>query len=461
MIQRSLSFKLMLVILLVSLSGVGLVALMAGQSASREFDRLLLEELRTSFGERAANYYRNTRSWRGVATRLSPERGRPSRELLRGSNVPNPVAAGLERTLFSLLDVNGCVVLPAGNLRTGTCLNIAELETVEPLDVDGVRVGWILTVNRLPTLDPLQEAFLERFRNALVLGAIGSLLLALVIGVLLTRTLTRPLTELRAAIGDMRQGRLGQSVPVRSLDELGELAGAFNEMSADLERASVVRKQMTADIAHELRNPLMVLSGTIEALRDGVLQPTDERFHMMFEEAEHLKHLVDDLRTLSLADSGQISLNREVVPIVDLLDRVADGYALEAHSRDVDIHVVSEPGLTAAIDPARIVQVLGNLVTNALRFTPAGGQINLTASRGANDLLLTVRDTGLGIPETDIPYLFDRFYRGNKSRKADAGESGLGLAIARSLVEAHGGGIEVASTVGEGTHFKIRLPLST
>jgi signal transduction histidine kinase len=285
--------------------------------------------------------------------------------------------------------------------------------------------------------------------------------MALILGLFLTRTLTRPLRELTAASQAMAQGDLGQRVTVRSKDELGELAAAFNQMSAELAQASQARRQMTADIAHDLRTPLTVIKGYAEALRNGDLPPTATTFETVYQEAEHLSHLIADLRTLSLADAGTLALHRQTVSPQDLLERAFVAHLPQAKQLGIELDVAVAADLPSVyIDPERLTQVLGNLVGNALRYTSDGGQITLTAQRHTDAVHLTVRDTGTGIDSADLPHIFDRFYRGDDARRTNGGESGLGLAIAKSLVEAHGGSISATSTPGEGTVFTIILPIA-
>jgi signal transduction histidine kinase len=265
----------------------------------------------------------------------------------------------------------------------------------------------------------------------------------------------------------MADGELSQNVPVDSQDELGELARAFNHMSADLSQAMAARRQMTADIAHDLRTPLTVVSGYLEALRDGDLKPTQPRFEMMYDEAQSLLRLVEDLRMLSLADAGRLTLNRVPIAPGTLLERLKATYQHAADQASVGLTLDAAPDLPAIrVDVDRMMQVLGNLMSNALRYTAAGGQIRLQARRGRTEasdgepkrVEITVADTGSGIPADAIPHIFDRFYRVDEARAQQADESGLGLAIVRSIVEAHGGRIDVASEVGVGTTFTISLP---
>jgi signal transduction histidine kinase len=231
-------------------------------------------------------------------------------------------------------------------------------------------------------------------------------------------------------------------------------------MSSDLARATGLRQRMTADIAHDLRTPLTVMAGYLEALRDGVLSPSPQRFETMHQEAQHLSRLVEDLRTLSLADAGELTLNREPVSPGSLLEQVAAVYQHQAKQHGIELKVDAAPTLPEVyVDPDRMAQVLGNLVSNALRYTPAGGQISLGAAQDAGHVLLTVQDTGAGIAADDLPHVFDRFYRGDQARAGDGGESGLGLTIARSLIQLHGGTITVQSSPGKGTTCAIALPV--
>jgi signal transduction histidine kinase len=292
------------------------------------------------------------------------------------------------------------------------------------------------------------------------------MLVALLLGVLLARTLTRPVNELTSATRALALGKLDQPVAVRSQDELGQLAAAFNQMSADLALANQSRRQMTADIAHDLRNPLTVIGGYLEAMRDGVLKPTPERFESMYGEVRRLQRLVEDLRTLSLADSGELPIHLQPVAPKELLERLAAAYLHQAEQLHITMVVEAESGLAQIdLDAERMEQVLGNLVSNALRYTPAGGEIRLTARQiteqpaagtsHAIRTILGVQDTGSGIAPELLAHIFERSYRGDASRSGN--ESGLGLSIAKSIVELHGGSIRVESEPGKGAKFLIEL----
>jgi signal transduction histidine kinase len=217
---------------------------------------------------------------------------------------------------------------------------------------------------------------------------------------------------------------------------------------------------MTADIAHDLRTPLTVIAGYLESLRDQTLKPTAERFAVMHGETQLLLRLVEDLHTLSLADAGDLPLNRQEIPVDTLLDRALQSYQHHAEQSGVALIVRrGEPPPSVLVDVEQIGRVLGNLISNALRYTPRGGQITLGAERGDGDMVaLTVADTGAGIAPEHLPKIFERFYRADQSRTRETGGSGLGLAIVRSIIEAHGGLVRIQSTLGQGTRFTLLLP---
>ncbi len=452
--HRSLTVKLTLAFLLVSLIGVILVAVFSRAITEREFDRLALRQAQNRFVEDVTTYYQYYGSWQGVDEAL---RHRPPPTPQPGQKPPLFLPSRLR---FGLTDRQGTVVIPGGPYQVGDRASAAVLAQGTPLEVDGQEVGTIFFTNTPPPRDPLEEQYLARINQALLIAAGTATLVALVLGVFLARALTRPLREITTATQAVAKGDLAQAVPVRSEDEVGQLAESFNRMSADLARVTQLRRQMTADIAHDLRTPLTVISGYLEALRDGDLQPTPARFEAMHDEAQHLKRLVQDLRTLSLADAGELPLNLEPVLVPDLLARVAAAFRHQAQQQQVDIRLEPQAGLPRLqADSERLVQVLGNLVSNALRYTPQGGEIILSVQTRAEGLLLTVRDTGSGIASDELPHIFNRFYRADKSRRQEEGESGLGLAIARAIVHAHHGTIRAESEMGQGTAIHIQLPL--
>ncbi|MEM7346923.1 MAG: HAMP domain-containing sensor histidine kinase [Chloroflexota bacterium] len=481
---RSLTIKLVLAFLLVTLTSVILVALFAGQRATKEFDTFRIQQGKTRFTEDVLRYYEQTDSWVGVdqlfastgpgnrrsdqeGGNRSDQRGDDSRGPNRPDNddgkrpdgpPPAPGSGGSLPVPFILVDTNHYVVVPVRPYNVGERLSREMVDQGTPLVLDGATIGTILTPEEAMSRNAQEEQFLEQMTTALLLGAGGATVIVLILGVVLARTLTRPLRELTTAIQAMARGDLQQEVPVRSKDELGNLAIAFNQMSADLARSNQLRQQMTADIAHDLRNPLTVLSGYLEALREGVLDPSPDMFEVMHDETSHLQRLIEDLRTLSLADANELSLNCQMVSPQSFLERLAISYEHQAQQKNIDIPVIVEPHLpNIYIDSERMAQVVGNLVSNALRYTPDAGKITLAAQRHGNMIWLKVADNGIGIAAEELPRIFDRAYRVDKAREHTDSQSGLGLAIAKSIVEAHGGNISVDSTQGQGTTFTIAL----
>ena len=274
------------------------------------------------------------------------------------------------------------------------------------------------------------------------------------------KTIASPLAELLSAAEAVKDGDLSVRVPETNSRHFGGVANTFNEMVASLERADQQRRNLTADVAHELRTPLQIIQGNLEGVLDGVYEPTAEHIEATLEATHQLARLVEDLRTLSLAESGQLALEFEAVDVAGLLLDTQTDFSGLAESTGVTLHVVApdEP-LVLHGDPGRLEQVLANLVVNAVRHTPRDGAITLEAASVPEGVEIRVRDTGVGIAPADLPFIFDRFWRGDRARTYREGVgSGLGLAITRQLVRLHGGTIDVASTLGAGTTFTIRLP---
>ncbi len=358
-----------------------------------------------------------------------------------------------------LTDSQGQVVADtAGQLQQKT-LPADVLAQGTPVVVGNEAVGTLLAV-RPDARAPARASFLRGIRRAVILAALAAGVFALGIGTFLSQRITQPLRQLQVAARTIAAGDLEARVRVESNDEVGELADAFNRMAERLSEQQRLRRQMVADIAHELRTPISVMQATLEAMLDGVLEPSPEELGDLLGDVRRFARLVDDLRTLSLADAGQLTLERGPVDVVALAEHLAGRMATLAAGRGVELRVEAERGLPPlTADEDRLAQVLTNLLDNALRHTPSGGHVVVRAIRQADHLILEVADDGPGIPEADQPYIFERFWRGDRSRSRDSGGSGLGLAIARQLVEAHGGTVTVESAPGAGSVFRISLPL--
>jgi signal transduction histidine kinase len=324
-----------------------------------------------------------------------------------------------------------------------------------PLEVEGETVGYLVVQSGVQ-----EEGFYSSLLRTIIRAGVITTLLALGLGLLLTRNALRPLTELEGATKQIGAGDLAVRVPVHAKDEVGALAERFNTMASDLQDQDTIRRRMMNDIAHELRTPLTVMQGQIEALQDGVFELSAHNLDPVHEQTLLLKRLVNDLRDLALAESGQIALDVAPVELSTLVPRVAARFAPQAQAQCIDL-VVAPHGTIPAIqgDSQRLEQVLNNLLSNALRHTPTGGRVTLGLSATANGARITVQDTGEGIASEDLPHVFERFYRSDRARERGDGHTGLGLAIARELVRAHGGDISASSVPGQGTIVMVDLPL--
>jgi two-component system OmpR family sensor kinase/two-component system sensor histidine kinase BaeS len=280
-------------------------------------------------------------------------------------------------------------------------------------------------------------------------------------GSLVFRRFGTPLADIMAAADAVAEGDLSVRLREEAPGELGRLAQSFNRMTAELARTEQQRRNLTADVAHELRTPLHIIQGNLEGILDGVYEPDPEHISATLEETRLLSRLISDLQTLSLAEAGQLPLHKMNITAADLLADVAASFAGQAAEQGVELRVEIDeenPPPEFSVDPDRLDQVLSNLVSNALRYTPQGGQIILRALALPGGARLVVEDMGAGISPEDLPYIFDRFWRGDRSRTRGGGAgSGLGLAIAKQLVQAHGGRIGVESRPGAGTTFTIDL----
>jgi two-component system, OmpR family, sensor histidine kinase BaeS len=448
--MRSITFKALLSFLVISMVSILLIVLSIRWLTEKEFQTYLTDQNQTNIVSTLAEFYGANGTWTGVEGSLLVPMVQPPPQGNQGG-----------RWFFTLVDSNNVVVIAGPGDTLGTTLPSTEVAKGVPVTVNGVTVGTMLT--RQPPnikINPAESAFLNKIKQYYLLIAIGVILLAVLLAFLFSRMLTRPIRELTAATRAVSAGKLTQTVPVRSRDELGELAASFNQMNAELARSTELRRQMTADIAHELRTPVSVILGHAEAVHDGLLAPSLETFEIIRDETARLECLIEDLRTLSRADAGELPMEMRLFDVAKLLENVCLVHNQRAAQKRITITAQTTPGLPmVSMDPGRMTQVLNNLVDNALRYTLEGGSIFLSANFVDGMLEIRTQDSGAGIPAAELNRVFDRFYRSDPSRQREQGGSGLGLAIARSIIEKHNGSIWAESQQGQGTTIVIHLPL--
>ncbi len=363
-----------------------------------------------------------------------------------------------------LLDETGRVVLDHGRADgplVGQPYWPAPDELRSPLRAGGQVIGTLVVVRDGSWLEPIRVA-------AGLLIPIGALsiplgALTVLIGFLLVRRFINPLADVMAAAHAVAGGELGARVPVRGPGDLRGLTDSFNHMAEALERNDRQRRALLADVAHELRTPLTVMRGKLEGIIDGIYPADEAHIAPVLAETYTLERLVEDLRTLTLAEARQLHFDLQPVQLGELAERAAGLYAAEAAERAIRLSLRVEPGLPPVrADPQRVSQVIGNLLSNALRYVPEDGAVELAVgdatALAAGEVVLAVSDTGPGVPEADLAWLFDRFWRGDKSRSRAGGGAGLGLAIARQLIEAQGGRITARNRPGGGLEVAFGLP---
>lgn len=439
---HSLWARMLLAFVLVLGVALGGVSVLASQSATIEFRgyterRSEMEYRRILVG--LSRHYVDNQGWAGVQAFVERS-SQLTGERLLVTDSRGTIVADSEGTMIGQ---------QASRLPRGTAILHRDTH---------VGTAYI-TPGRLPQAS--EADFLSSVNRSLLLSAGTAALLAMLLTAALSRRILGPIQALTAAVRAMEQGDLTQRVREDSRDEVGELARAFNSMATSLAMAEQFRRNMVSDVAHELRTPLSNIRGYLEALRDGVLSPSRETLDSLHEESLHLSRLVDDLQELALAEAGQLRLDRSAADPADLMQRVLRSAQPQALAKGISLSAEMSQGLPPVdVDSGRIAQVLQNLLSNALAHTPEGGRVSVGANPSGPFVEVFVSDTGAGIPPEHLPHIFERFYRVDPSRSRATGGSGIGLTIARQLVEAHGGSLWAESEVGKGSSFRLTLPVA-
>jgi signal transduction histidine kinase len=438
---------------LVALVAVLLVSALAGGLIFRTYRQLALQETNRQarlVAERLrgplAEIYLANRGWGGLADRLG--------ERL----VANPQFEG--RVL--LTDADERVVFDSAGELEGRILPLRFRSAGVPVNARGERVGSIAVIPSDDQRQANERQFVRALFGIVLIGSLTAMVGALIAAALVAGRLSRPVQSLTLAARRIAAGQTHAPIAPPADPELAELAGAFNSMATELERQEALRREMIADIAHELRTPLSVVRLQVESMEDGIVPAEPRTLAALGAEIDLLGRLIDDLRLLSLADAGQLSLALDAVDPRAALEHVAGSAAMQAQQRGIVLRVLPGAPLPAVrADPQRLAQILGNLLENALRYTPVGGSVSLSAElTSAPDMVcFTVQDTGPGMSPEETARIFERFYRADRARTRETGGSGLGLAIVQRLAVAQGGSVSVVSAVGRGSSFRVFLPV--
>lgn len=447
-----------ILVTLVSVTGVALIARNNAASAVRAYmfggSMIDTNELVASLED----YYRANNSWQGVESLLTiPGHG-------MGMGKGQSGAGMMMGQRLRLADAQGNLVMDTASSNVAGKFTAEELAAAATLRVNGKVVGYLFYTGGMGYSQGDEKMLVNRLTQAAITAGLIAGGLSLLLALFLAYGLLRPVQEMTRAAQRLGQGDLSQRVQVKGSDELAVLGRTFNHMADSLQQSEESRRAMTADIAHELRNPLAVQRANLEALQDGIYPLSAENLQPVLEQNMLLSRLVEDLRTLALADAGQLKLECTSVDFVALVGRVMDRFRPQSDAQQVSLSLQTLPGAagsnSAWADPMRLEQILTNLLSNALRFTPQGGRIELAVTAASDAFQLSIHDSGPGIPEESMLHIFERFYRADRSRSRAEGGTGLGLAIAKQLAHAHGGSLRAANHPQGGAVFTLTIPQS-
>ncbi|WP_319415418.1 ATP-binding protein [Marispirochaeta aestuarii] len=421
----------------------------------RQEDKLLADQMALL----AEDYYRQNGTLIGISEILRLPSGYgmpPSRRMLDHSRMmPRMVPPVL------VLGEDGQVYADTHGFFTTRDVQDFEIQHGTPVMIDSRTVGRVFVGSMIvPALDDRDNEFLGLVVRSVLVSSLSVAIVAVFLGAVLFRRIASPVEALAAASRSIAQGNLHARINIHRSDELGELIDQFNTMASSLESSEEWKRRIISDSAHELRTPVAVLQGELEMILEGVYTPDRKRIESLYRETELMSRLISELGELAAAEGGQIRLIRQNCSLEELAREAAEPFLVQALPRKVSIQIPDTEGMEVFGDPQKIIQVIRNLVANALKVVPDGGRIDIYSEKVGNEAVLHVDDSGAGIPEEYREQIFQRFFRLDSSRNREAGGAGLGLAIARRIMQLHGGRIWADEGKNGGARISIALPLS-
>jgi signal transduction histidine kinase len=448
---HSLRLRLILLFMLVVMVAVGTVALIASQATANNLQVYNQEKSHQQIVTTLLAAYHQKQSQQALQA-LTEQLAQSAHLRIILFDHQKRVITDSDHTLIGLVIPDQYISFPPAVSSAANPSSVLSISTDSPAQ-SPIEIHFQAAEN-----SP-EANFLTSINHSLWLAVLIAGLIALLLALGFANTLLKPLHTLKAVAGRMEQGDLSQRVSITTRDEIGALAHAFNTMAESLSRSEHVRRNLMNDVAHELRNPLMNIRGSLELLADQILEPTPETLASLYEETSLLSRLVSDLQDLSLAEAGQLRLARQPIELMEVVNQTVQIVQPQLERKHLALHISLPDHLpTVEADPERIAQILRNLLSNAIIHTSSPGTIDITASLNETMVHVSIQDTGTGIAPEHLPYLFERFYRADPSRTRATGGTGLGLAIVKQMVQAHGGQIAVTSQPGEGTCFTFTLP---
>lgn len=441
---HSLQFRLITAFFLVILVTIGAVLLFINQSTRNEIRQFEQRTEQSRAGRMVIElsaYYHRQQNWTGIQPSIQQWGSLYGRRII-------------------VTDINGKVVADSQGTLLGNQYFPAFPGSPLPLPRGQNPIGTLYINPELPPAE--RPSLLYRPMGRFLLwGGLLATVTAMLLTLVLSRRILSPIRALTLTARRLGRGNLSERVNFPGKGEVGTLAQAFNKMADDLERAEKLRRDLVADVAHELRTPLSNIQGYLEAIRDGIVKADATTIQSLYEEVKLLSRITQDLQDLTLAEAGELKLVRQAEDITKIINQTVTAMQAQAITKGIVLVAHATEGLPLCdIDSHRISQVLHNLLDNAIVHTPQGGTIAINARQQDNQIEVSVTDTGGGIPAEELPNIFERFYRVDKSRARRTGGHGLGLTIAKYLVEAHGGEIRAQSTVGKGSCFTFTVPAS-